>query len=623
MASDSNMDAEHRRDGDPGIIDAFASGLKEAVAQPFNGASELLGGPKSHQEPLNLEGASKFSHDFGTMLGSAAMFVSVTKFTRRLFPGAGKLAPISAGAGLGFLAPTEDGNLAERFQHAAIGAGTATFLELGPSALTRVGIRGSLVQNTISGGAAGGFHTQADSISRHGELASLSDTMLGAGTWAGTGLTFTAAGRIFSRRGESAVVAGKGQDAPPSPSGSTKSNGLIELPGLELGVPIKHGGMLSVAPGSEIAKMYAGAQGSIGRAEVLAVSATGATEGRLGTVFSVSKDGRMLTANHVVEKALDVTIFDHAQKPHGARVVASNPQLDIAVLQLKDPASFAAFEPLPLATGGAGLRANPANVMTHTAFGHPNGWRELHATRGTPINNFRHSVTTRFLMPGQEGLSGAPMIADGAVQSILIQGARTNGAEVIGTPIHHGIKLLEGLPKEATVSGALSASPKLDLQLIRSFKIGDQSAAAANLDKLFGPNFTTTELPPSFFHARVKTVPLKGAGEASDALTMKMQYNPAEQQLSVQPIAFNGKPIGEVTWPNSTVRIDSAKIVVKFDATGKPEAMVSHNDPGGVLQQGFNYRGENNYLADLKPAKPRDWMDLFPPALRFRRTAKN
>ncbi len=623
MASDANMDAQDRRDADPGIFDAFASGLKESVAQPFNGASELFGGPRSYRASQDLDGVSKAAHDAGAMLGSAAVFLSLTAVTRRLCPGAGKFAPISAGAGLGFLAPSQQNSFGERLQHAAIGAGTASFLELGPSALTRMGVRGALLQNTISGGVAGVFHTQAESISRSGQPASLSETVLGAGTWAGTGLAFSAGGKFFSARGESTGQPGKTNETgggKPLPCNSPEllpSSGLIDLPALEVGAPARHDGTITVTAGSSLATMYEASRGSIGRAEVLAVSTTGVTEGRLGTVFSVSREGQFVTANHVVDRALDITIFDRAHNPHRARVVASNRPLDIAVLQLKDPASFGAFEPVTIG-GGTAPNANGTQI----AFGHPNGWRDLYASAGTPRTSVRPDATARFAMHGSEGLSGAPILADGAVQSILIQGGRANASEVMATPVQHAVKLLEGLPSEATVTGASATKPKLDLVLIRTFKIGDQPKAAANLDKLFGPNFTT-ELPPSFFHSRVKIVPLKGSGEAADALMMKMQYNPAEQQVIVQPIAVNGNPIGEVNWPNSRVPIDSAKIVVKLDAAGKPTLMESHNDPGGILQQGFNYRGENNYLADLKPSQPRDWMDLLPAALRFRRLAKN
>jgi S1-C subfamily serine protease len=609
-------EADSSRDKHSTVVDQFASGLADSVSAPITGAAELFGGPR--QIPAQAPGlrnsgtgdSTSTAHSAGEMLGSALVFVATTAAIRRFLPGAGRLTPVFAGAALGGLTETPNNSIAERLTGAALGAGTVSLLEFAPAGLNKIGLKSTLGQIGVSGAAAGIFHAQADSLFKTGHTASLADTVMSGATWAGTGMAFSAGGKLLAPR--------QLTNAEAQQKATVEYNShYTELPGLQVGMPAKPESTINVAAGSELAQTYNIAKQSVGRAEVLAYGPQGGLEGRFGTVFSVSNDGKLVTANHVVDGAVDTTVFDSNMRAHQATVVSQNKSADLAVLQLKDPASFKAFPPLPLGTGST-------EGSVYAAYGHPNGWRELYVAPGQPMTSPRPNMSQHYQMHGVEGLSGAPIVADGAVQAVFIQGARSNRFDAIGTPIKHAEYLIDKITQQPAANDAIFAGkPQLNLQMIRSFMIGDSSAATANLERMFGSKFTS-ERPAEFFHAKVKTVPMPGT-ESGD-LTMKMQYLPAEQQVVIRPIAVDGKPIPQdLKWPGSKLNIASSRLEVRLSPEGKPLSMVSYDDPVLTLQQGFNYRGTaaENYLAGLQQTKIPKWMQLLPPHLRFERLTRS
>jgi hypothetical protein len=223
-------------------------------------------------------------------------------------------------------------------------------------------------------------------------------------------------------------------------------------------------------------------------------------------------------------------------------------------------------------------------------------------------------------------LSGAPVVTDSGVKAVFVQGARSSSFESYAAPIKHAERLLETADRMQTpaandslFSPAEPGSRNLNLQLIQSFNINDKPAATANLEKLFGANFTA-EQPAEFFHSKVKTVPLPGT--ESSTLTMSMQYVPYESRVVISPIAIDKQPIqpGQ-NWPGSKLPMDRSRLELYLATDGTPIRMLSFDDPGRVLQQGFNYRSEGNYLASVQPGAMPKWMQLLPARLRFHRLA--
>lgn len=550
------------------------------------------------------------------MLGGAVVFIATTATVKRLLPGVGRLAPITAGGVLGGLSETPNGTLGERLTNAALGAGTVSLLEFAPVGLSKLGMQNKLGQVALSNASAGMLHVQGDSFMRTGHAASLQDTMLAGATWTGTGMAFHSGGKLFET-----LASSRKANTPAANAELDYRSQFIEVPGLKVGEKASPTSKIEVAAQSDLAKTYGQVMPSIGRAEVLAYNSQGGMEGRFGTVFSLDGKGRLATANHVSTGAVDVTVYDSNMRPHKASVVIANEAADVAVLQLKDPNSFKAFPPLRLDTESGAM-----NGQSVTTFGHPNGWRPLFASPGVETTSPRPFLQLRYQMHGVEGLSGAPVVTDNGVKAVFVQGSRSSPYESFATPIKHVETLLQRADRIQTPAAndahfdyTNAPKPQLNLQLIRTFDIHDKGAATANLEKLFGQNFTA-ERPAEFFHSKVKTVDLPGT--ESGALTMSMQYQPSESRVVISPIAIDKQPIrpGEM-WSGSKLSMDRARLEVHLGKDGTPLRMVSYDDPHNVLQQGFNYRSEGNYLATLEQRRMPSWMRLLPPALRFERLA--
>jgi S1-C subfamily serine protease len=588
-------------------IDSFASGLRDSISSPIDGAAELFGAARPQKFRTETNEDNSTFRSAGEILGSAVVFIATTGTVKRFLPGAGRLAPIMAGGILGGVSETPNGTIGERLTNAALGAGTVSLLEFAPGGLSKLGVNNKLGQLAVSNAAAGMFNTQAESFMKTGHAAGFGETLLSGGTWSATGMAFAGGGKLFESLGNRSPKAKE-----------VYTSQFTEIPGLKIGERATPESKIEVAGNSHLATLYDQVKPSIGRAEVLAYNEQGGMEGRFGTVFSADDKGRLITANHVSAGAVDVTVFDSNHRPHKATVVTANEAADVSVLQLKDPSSYKSFKPLPFDTR---YGAEPGTQTT--TFGHPSGWRNLFASPGVEANSARPHMQLRFQMHGLEGLSGAPVVTDQGVKAVFVQGARSSPYEGMGTPIKHAEKLLEVADRmqmpSANADQFNAPKPKLNLELIRSFNIHDKGAARANLDKLFGEHFSD-ELPAEFFHSKVKTVPLPGT--ESGALTMSMQYQPSEHKVVISPIAIDKAPIsaGE-RWAQSQLTIDRARLEVQLGKDGLPTRMVSYNDPWSVLQQGFNYRGENNYLATLQQTKMPRWMQLLPAPLRFERLA--
>lgn len=135
-----------------------------------------------------------------------------------------------------------------------------------------------------------------------------------------------------------------------------------------------------------------------------------------GSGFIYDNEGHIVTNNHVVEGAEEVTIVFHNGFWADAEVVATDPQADLAVLQVTPPDNFD-WRPLPLAAPD-GLRVG----HTVIAMGNPFGLEGTMTTgivsaigRGMPVGDLGSSTytlpeiiqTDAAINPGN---SGGPLI---------------------------------------------------------------------------------------------------------------------------------------------------------------------------------------------------------------------
>ena len=144
-----------------------------------------------------------------------------------------------------------------------------------------------------------------------------------------------------------------------------------------------------------------------------------------GSGFIFDADGHIITNNHVVESATEVTVVFYDGTWADAEVVATDPQADLAVIKVTPPAGLA-WNPLPLATGSE-LRVG----HTVIAIGNPYGLESTMTTgivsatgRSFPVGGFGEN---RYTLPDviqtdaaiNPGNSGGPLLnLDGQVVGV-------------------------------------------------------------------------------------------------------------------------------------------------------------------------------------------------------------
>lgn len=174
---------------------------------------------------------------------------------------------------------------------------------------------------------------------------------------------------------------------------------------------------------------FAGDAGRLGRAAVMIEGGAG-----FGSGFFISRDGYILTAQHVVGDALHVRIVPSG-KGGGliAEVIRTDPARDVALLRLMDPAAYDAH-PLPLrrdwpaiGTRVYAIGAPRATWMQDTVTsGIVSAWRKDFHLLGTRQDILQSDVVI------QAGNSGGPLLdEDGNVVAITDAGSM-NGDFSIG-----------------------------------------------------------------------------------------------------------------------------------------------------------------------------------------------
>src|SRR5690606_9233392 len=86
-----------------------------------------------------------------------------------------------------------------------------------------------------------------------------------------------------------------------------------------------------------------------------------------GSGFVYDGEGHIVTNNHVVENATDITVYFYNGMWAEAELVATDPQADLAVLQVTPPEGVT-LQPLPLA-GADTLRVGYYVIAVGSPFG--------------------------------------------------------------------------------------------------------------------------------------------------------------------------------------------------------------------------------------------------------------
>jgi len=159
------------------------------------------------------------------------------------------------------------------------------------------------------------------------------------------------------------------------------------------------------------------------------------TQGAEGSGFVVSADGQIVTNEHVIDGATSITVRFWNGKSYTARVVESDPSLDLAVLKVDAPSSE--LHPLALAD------SNDVQVGdTVVAIGSPFGLNET-VTSGivsaldrhiNGTNNATISGAIQTDAPINHGNSGGPLLsAQGRVIGVNSQiQSESGGSDGVG-----------------------------------------------------------------------------------------------------------------------------------------------------------------------------------------------
>lgn len=367
----------------------------------------------------------------------------------------------------------------------------------------------------------------------------------------------------------------------------------IEIPLLQVGEEASLSSKVTVAKFGDLGKLYSSMSGKVGRVEVLAQE-EGGMVGRFGTAFSVGNDGRMVTNHHVVDNALDLTIFDRFGRAHQAEVIRSLPIHDLALIQLKNPAAASRFS--PVAVEGSGVIKNNAAGEPLFSVGFPNGWQKPFLSPGETLSAVRvDPLNMRIKLHAENGNSGGPIIdSEGRLVGVLKQGDRSNHDVTILTPAESVTALVE----TAKFAGRSEVAPVVVNR--QYYEIADSKAAAGNVEKLF-PLDKRIDGTSDFFHSKITRVLMPTRDSRLSELMLRSQYQPATRQIVVEPLALDGKALTtDAVWPGSSVPIKSSKLVVSLDRSQAPVSMEGINDPNLFLRRAFDHKSTGNYLASLE-----------------------
>ncbi len=125
-----------------------------------------------------------------------------------------------------------------------------------------------------------------------------------------------------------------------------------------------------------------------------------------GTAFAISKDGLFVTANHIVNGADSVYIFMGDEEPFRAEVVSSDPEKDIAILDIMEE-DFAISDRFPYSIKSQPTRLS-SDVYTLSFSKNDRVYNKGYVSSLTGYNG--DTTFYQLYLPASEGSSGSPVI---------------------------------------------------------------------------------------------------------------------------------------------------------------------------------------------------------------------
>lgn len=392
-------------------------------------------------------------------------------------------------------------------------------------------------------------------------------------------------------------------EAPRMKSSVAEQPEYVEFHWRELGMEgNKVGDVARFPKDAPIAQAVVANRKAIGKVEVLSYE-NGNLSGGMATGVSISKDGKLATNKHLVDDAVNITVFDSKGRPHDAHVIAHGPdwKLDLAILQLDNPRSFKAFEPAKRPEMPTALREN-----TQIAFlGHPEGLNTMHLSRGSynkELNRPAHLLSCNANVSG--GNCGSALVdMHGVLRGIMRGDMNGSSRSVVAVPEEYIGKLLTDRPPvmENTLRKARPLTDAVAKPQIKEYAVDNPSLAKGNADEIFSTSIGKG-VEADFFHLRGRWTRVEAESGKADML-LTTRFEPKTNEITVKPTLFGGERITPgKKWAGTDIPMASAELKLTFASDFSSAKLRSVNDPHGVLIEGLAFKqGQPSYLSRLEP----------------------
>ncbi len=330
-----------------------------------------------------------------------------------------------------------------------------------------------------------------------------------------------------------------------------------------------------------------------------------------GSGFIISKDGFILTNNHVVEEADTIKVVLGDNREFEAKVIGTDPQTDVALLKIEDPKN------LPVLPLGDSSRLEVGEWVI--AIGNPFGLSQT-VTVGVVSATGRSSVgiseyedfiqTDAAINPGN---SGGPLInAHGEVVGInTALFSRTGGYMGIGFAI------------------PINMAKNIEDQLQQRGKVvrGWLGVVIQNVDKDLAEQFGLKEAKGILVSEVQENSPASAAGIKQGDIILKLNdvqmADVSELRNRVAMIQPGSTATLQIVREGreKKIQVTIAEQPSDFTSTGKPADMKNPLENFGLtlqeltpeLAEKFDYQqGSGLIISDVKPGSPADSANLKP-----------